>query len=75
MRTTTQRRRNGAAVETAGYYVGQAYNCHIHVIDKKTGSMCMHLNCTKMFPKERLQAFADRIERDGGPSIEAVQAL
>ena len=42
MRTTTQRRRNGAAVETAGYYVGQAYNGHIHVIDKQTGGMCMH---------------------------------
>ena len=75
MRTTTQRRRNGAAVETAGYYVGQAYNGHIHVIDKQTGGMCMHISYTEMLPKERLQAFADRIERDGGPSIKAVQAL
>ena len=37
--------------------------------------MCMHISCTQMLPKQRLQAFADRLEKDGGPSIEAVQAL
>lgn len=66
---------DGEIVETADYFVGQAYNGHIQVIDKSTGSMCMHISCTQMLPKERLQAFADRLEKDGGPSIEAVQAL
>jgi len=65
----------GEIVETAHYFVGQAYNAHIQVIDKETGCMCMHISCTEMLPNERLQAFADRLESDGGPSIEAVRAL
>ena len=58
----------GEIVETAHFFVGQAYNAHIHVVEKESGDMVMH-------SKERLQAFADLIERDGGPSIEAVRAL
>ena len=69
-----QRRRNGEVVETQDYYVGQAYNGHIQVYDKKTGGMVMHISCTAMCTKERLQAFADRLQ-SGGPSIEAVRAL
>lgn len=65
----------GAVVETEHFFVGQAFNAHIQVFDKSTGSMCMHISCTQMLPKERLQAFADRLEKDGGPSIEAVRAL
>ena len=65
----------GEIVETEHFFVGQAYNAHIHVIDKQSGCMVMHISCTVMFPKERLQAFADRLEQDGGPSIEAVRAL
>ena len=61
--------------EVKGEGAVQAFNAHIQVFDKSTGSMCMHISCTQMLPKERLQAFADRLEKDGGPSIEAVQAL
>lgn len=65
----------GEIVETAHFFVGQAYNAHIHVVEKESGDMVMHINCTIMYSKERLQAFADLIEKDGGPSIEAVRAL
>lgn len=65
----------GELVETAHFFVGQAYNAHIHVVEKEFGDMVMHINCTIMYSKERLQAFADLIEKDGGPSIEAVRAL
>ena len=65
----------GEIVETAHFFVGQAYNAHIHVVEKESGDMVMHINCTIMYSQERLQAFADLIERDGGPSIEAVRAL
>lgn len=65
----------GEIVETAHFFVGQAYNAHIHVVEKESGDMVMHINCTIMYSKERLQAFADLIEKDSGPSIEAVRAL
>lgn len=65
----------GEIVETAHFFVGQAYNAHIHVVERESGDMVMHINCTIMYSKERLQAFADLIEKDGGPSIEAVRAL
>ena len=70
---------DGEIVETADYFVGQAYNGHIQVIDKADGSMCMHISCTQMLPKERLQAFADRLPAAGCSDTEAyiraVQAL
>ena len=49
----------GEIVETAHFFVGQAYNAHIHVVEKESGDMVMHINCTIMYSKERLQAFAD----------------
>ena len=52
----------GEIVETAHFFVGQAYNAHIHVVEKESGDMVMHINCTIMYSKERLQAFADLIE-------------
>ena len=46
----------GEIVETAHFFVGQAYNAHIHVVEKESGDMVMHINCTIMYSKERLQA-------------------
>ena len=35
----------------------------------------MHVNGSKLFPKEKLQAFVDRIQADKEPSFEALWAL
>ena len=73
------RQRDGAVVETPDYYVAQAYNGHIQVYDKTTNGMVMHISCTAMYPKEKLQAFADRLQAANSRSIEdsiaAMQAL
>ena len=69
------RQRDGAVVETPDYYVAQAYNGHIQVYDKTTKG----ISCTAMYPKEKPQAFADRLQAANSRSIEdniaAMQAL
>lgn len=33
----------GEIVETVHFFVGQAYNAHIHVVEKESGGMVMHI--------------------------------
>jgi len=64
-------RKDGRTIETQDYIVGQASNGHIQVYDRKTKSMVLHMNCTAMYTREKLQAFADRFQAANSRSIEA----
>ena len=38
----------GEIVETAHFFVGQAYNAHIHVVEKESGDMVIQRSCWKL---------------------------
>ena len=69
------RRRETVVVETDGFLVAQVSSGNIQVYNKHTGSMVMHINGSKLFSKEKLQAFVERIQSDNEPSFEALMAL
>ena len=64
-------RKNGRTIETQDYIIGQASNGHIHVYDRKTRAMVLHMSCTAMYTREKLQAFADRFQAANSRSIES----
>ena len=65
-------RKDGRTVETKDYIVGQASNGHIQVYDRKTRGMVLHMSCTAMFSREKLQALADRFQAANSRSNEAM---
>ena len=67
--------RETVVVETDGFLVAQVNSGNIQVYNKHTGGMVMHVNGSKLFPREKLQAFVDRIQADNEPSFEALWAL
>lgn len=72
----TTRRSDGDTVETRDYVVGQAYNGHIHVYNKSTGRMMLHVSCSSRYSRAKLQAFADRFQEINNPGIrETVEAM
>ena len=64
-------RKDGNTVETQDYIVGLASNGHIQVYDRKTKCMVLHMSCTAMYTREKLQAFADRFQAANSRSIES----
>lgn len=64
-------RKDGRTFKTQDYIVRQAPNGHIQVCDRKTRGMVLHISCTAMYTREKLQAFADRFQAANSRSIES----
>lgn len=63
------------AVETADYFVRQASNGHIHVLDKAHGGLVLHVNRPGKYSPKEQQAFAERFQAINGSTDEVVHLL